>query len=426
MKNIKHSKVWQTNNYSYSKILYYIIPILFLVFAIYNIVPDQDIVIKTTTSFFVIFILLFSLWLWLYNFNKKILTNNHIKTYNIITILTNIVFLLLTLVYHPYVFLFIIFMILSILLHEVWHLIFFTLNKVKIVEFSIWFWEKITWFKWKWIEWNIRNIFLGGFVRPIDDTITEIKELWNTTKTDNKIVLSDILQKYNLKKENLYITKRFWQKFLILTWWVLMNLILSIIFLFSAMHITNTNSIKELTHKQIEGINKLSTEYNTNKDIYKYLNKKVWNSMWLWKKTSNTNTNTVYNTIYEINKWLLLTLYSLDYAIHNPDVFMQFKSIVWIWKDIGMQEKYDLMNLYMLFLICALVNISLFVVNLLPLPALDGWQLFKELIWHIIKKFNEAYYYNFAYSKTMFWIEMLSFYWLTLFWIIIILKDIIT
>jgi len=334
-----------------------------------------------------------------------------------------------------YVFLFVIGLVLSILLHEFWHLLFAKLAWVEVVEFSIGFWEKIAWFKWRWIEWNLRNILLGGFVRFIDDYIKEFqnikkyKKLYHTNNTEK--VVEMIMRNYTVSINKLYIAKKYWQKFLILTWWVLMNLMLAVLCLIPVkLNLFHVSSNETLTKKQITGLTKIYKE-NSDKELdnfRNYIKSQVPHTIWLG--TAKTSDFKDINVLSELGKWIAITYYSFKYSFVHPEIFKYFQSIIGLWKNISLQEKYNLMNLYILLFILALVNISLFFVNILPLPALDGGVLFKETVASVINKitslFNKRIYYDIVFHKYIVYSEFVSFYVLTLFWIVMIIKDLIS
>jgi len=314
-----------------------------------------------------------------YVYKKKETKNEQLlNIYKKLTLFTFILFFIITAFVSPFLFAFILIMFISILWHEWWHALFMKLFWVKLVDFSIWFWQPIFTKKiWK-IEFNIRNILLWGYVKPIDDKIT--KDLWKLK--ENSDYINEIEKKYNIKKSELYLSKKLWQKILILIWWVLFNLTFAILSIWMFIHLIwgwQQHNL-HLTKSQKVFLHNQRVKNKGDKKILSYIMKKMPPTIWL--HTRKLSGNLINNTVYETKNAMLLTFYSMDYAVHHPSAFLHFKSFVWIWKDIYKLENHNLMNWKILLMVIALINISLFLINITPLPALDWWQIIKELIAH--------------------------------------------
>jgi len=362
-------------------------------------------------------LLLITLLFFLYHFYLQVKNyeKRNIKFIKLLKFLTlfNIFFIgVILYLYNFYVFLFVIIVIISIMLHELGHMLLMLLNGVKVSEFSIGFWWEIFSFKFKWIKFSFRNILLWWFVKPIDEDIKEIKQI----KEDSKI-LDKILKKYKIRKEQLYIFKSFPQKISILVAGVLMNLLIAATALFIWQQI-KINSQKTLTKKQLEYIQKINKQEKEIKPMLKYVKSKVPNSIWIWNNKAKNS------SLEELKNAIKITWYSLVYSIQHPIYFFRFKSLLGIWKDIYWMEQVHLMNIKILLLITTLINISLFLINIMPFPALDGWQIIKELIWYFTIKFwTEEWYIRYIYSTPVIFIEYLWFAILTWYIIILIVKD---
>ncbi len=255
--------------------------------------------------------------------------------------------------------------------------------------------------------------------------------------------LDTIAKKYWIAKNQFYMTKPLKQKFWILVGWVLMNIILAYTMLLGSIWYmkqtylqnhkkqtvnTQTKQVK-FTPEQMKLIKKQIKEEKEMKEVREYLEKKVGPTIWLWTKKFKENDNIYLEWIKEIWKWIELTYYSLNYSLKHPEYFNKFQSVVWIWKVVWEQEKVGFMNIYILLFIGALVNISLFFLNMLPIPALDGWVLLKEIIAHSISKIwkdEEQLYYRVVLSWFINDLEYAGFILLTWYWVYLILKDIFT
>ena len=367
-----------------------------------------------------------------YNIIKKREKNNDIfyKWYKKVTLLDLFFFLIISLVYTPFLFIFIMVMFISILWHEAWHALFMKIFWVKLVDFSIWFWAPIYSKKFKNITFNIRNILLGGYVKPIDDEIVnDLKKI----KNDNKY-MDTIIKKHNIKKSELYLSKRLRQKIIILSWWVMFNLFFAIISLFLLINIlwNKQYNEKQLTKQQKTFVAQERKKNIKERWVYLYMLKEMPPTIWLHTRSIKNADNILSNTIYETKNAVLLTIYSISYAIHNPSAFMQFKSFVWIGKTIYKLEEHNLMNVKILLMLIVLINISLFLINITPLPALDWGQIIKELIAHSARKImddkeeNGNIYNKIIFSKYIIFSEYIMFSIIFVYMIALVLKDIFT
>jgi len=417
-----------------NKMLLYFLPIVAYYCAVLNISNNSFIIITAMTSIAIAIVVIFiNLYYNIFYKSKEekeeLYWENALK---LASVLINIAFFVSIFEYSFYAGLLVIWLILSILLHEAWHFFFATRNWVKISKFSVGFWLPIIEFKFKWIKWRFSNLLFGGYVEFKDEEV--LKDIkW---KKDFKEI-EKIVESRWLKIKDLYLFKKLKQKLPILFWWVLVNLLIAYFSLMWFLMYSMYNShyiwwqAPKLTEKQrqylIKEMKKNKTE---NQNIISYLKEKVGKTIWLWTKKINWNSLAiVWEAWKELYKWIELTYYSLIYSTTHPKYFTKFQSVVWVGKTVAKQDKEGFMNYGILLIIIAIVNISLFVINLLPIPAVDWWQIIKEIIAHslvIWKKIPEKYiiYMSIALSKTVEYIEYSWFAIITIYWLYLVFKDI--
>lgn len=409
-----------------NKILMYLIPVIAYYYAIIYISNNSIILIATYIS--IVMIILYTiidyiriillkknnlLWEWVYKF---------------FSVIINIAFFWTIFNYSLFAGWLVVWMILSILLHEAGHFYFAIKNWVKISKFSVWFWQPIIEFKYKWIKWRFSNLLFWWYVEFKDEEVlNDIK--WKKYFWEIK----NIVEKKWLKINQLYIFKKLKQKLPILFWWVFVNFLIAYFCLiwFFVYYIQNHNDIKHqtLTKQQKQYLIKQYKKEKQDKGLTTYLKKEVGKTIWLGNQKINKNWLVPLEAWKEVFKWIELTYYSLIYATTHPKYFTKFQSVVWVWKTVAKQDRMWFMNLWILFLILSIINISLFVINLLPIPAVDWWQIVKEIIAHWLtfyKKKPQRYisYMNIALSWVVNVFEYTWFWIITLFWLYLVYKDI--
>jgi len=114
-----------------------------------------------------------------------------------------------------YILIWILSFLILIILHEAWHFFFAKKFWVKVYEFWLWLPPKIkTLYKDKsWTEYTLNALPLWWFIRP----------KWEDFKSDSEIYDKDSFH-----------SKPFWQKLIILLWWVIANLIIAFLLFFIA------------------------------------------------------------------------------------------------------------------------------------------------------------------------------------------------
>lgn len=114
-----------------------------------------------------------------------------------------------------YILIWILWFLILIILHEFWHFIASRKCWVKVYEFWVWIPPKIkTLYKdKKWTEYTLNALPLWGFIRP----------KWEDISKDSEI-----------NDKDSFHSKPFWQKLIILSAWVIMNLLIAFILFFIA------------------------------------------------------------------------------------------------------------------------------------------------------------------------------------------------
>lgn len=411
------------------KLMTYFLPLVIFWYGI-NALTKNSFIILTSAAF--LFASIIVVFINLFKFIKswgKLEELSWKFVLQISNLVLNIFILYLLFKVSIYVWAFVLLITVSILLHEVWHFIMAIKSWVKIREFSIWFWQPLFTIKCCWIDWKFQNILAWWYVAFIDDKIlSDAAE--NNIDINNKRELEKYLKEKNIDKNSLYLYKNFLQKIGMLLWWVLMNfliLYLSIVAFFSLSLGNKIVNKNQLTETQKEYIMKEKKELNKNKDIFNYLNKKVWETIWLntanydFRKLSfveklKTAAEEAYNAI-------AITYYSLVYTLTHPWYFLKFQSAIWVWKYVKSMDDIGFMNWQILIAIIALINASLFVFNLLPIPALDWWQIVKEILAYIFSLWNREKYLNFVLSSYIWYVEFVWFRIILIFWIVIAIRD---
>lgn len=413
-----------------NKILMYLLPIIAYYYAIIHISNNTIILLATYIS--IIMVILYTIidYIRIIIFKKTNLFSEGV--YKFFSVIINIAFFYSIFEYSMYAGLLIIWMILSILLHEAGHFYFAVKNWVAISKFSVWFWQPILEFNYKWIKWRFSNLLFGWYVEFKDEEV--LKDIkWKKHFGEIKQIIKDKWLKVN----QLYIFKKLNQKLPILFWWVFMNLLIayfSLIWFF--IYEVNQNTIihkqgyhHQLTKQQKQYIIKQEKEQKKDKDLMNYLKQKVWKTIWLWTKKINNKDEIWLSAWLEVVKWIEVTYYSLIYAINHPEYFTKFQSVVWVWKTVAKQDKIGFMNWGILLLIISIINISLFVINLLPIPAVDWWQVVKEIITHslILWKKKPQWYISYIKIALSWFINILEYSWfwiITLYGLFLVYKDI--
>lgn len=110
-----------------------------------------------------------------------------------------------------YIVLWILWFLLLVILHELWHFIAARKFWVKVYEFGIWIPPKIkTLYKdKKWTEYTLNALPIWGFIRPKWEDLSSEKEIYDPDS---------------------FHSKKLWQKIIILLGWVFMNLVIAFIF----------------------------------------------------------------------------------------------------------------------------------------------------------------------------------------------------
>ncbi len=116
-----------------------------------------------------------------------------------------------------YIILWILWFLILIILHEYWHFIASRKFWVKVHEFWLWIPPKVkTLYKdKKWTEYTLNALPLWWFIRP----------KWEDLSLDSEIYDKDSMH-----------SKPFWQKFIILSAWVIMNLIIAFVIFVAAFY----------------------------------------------------------------------------------------------------------------------------------------------------------------------------------------------
>ena len=315
--------------------------------------------------------------------------------------------------------------------HELGHFLFAKLFKVKVNIFSIGFGKAIIKKKIGETEYRFSIFPLGGYV---------------LMKGENQFINSNEID----ISQNSYANKKPWQKILILFGGPLFNFILAfILFIFLGLSgieilapvvgsiVENSPASKYNIQKQDKIIKINETEIKDWKDIFPNLqqnnngkidivilrnNQKIFLNIQLDKNPKNntwflgitpdvTKLNIVkYNFLeavqfgYDsVTKFTLLLIDGVKQLITNTIGLNQLGGFISI---IDYTSKASEIGLNSLFFMLAFLSINLAVLNLLPIPALDGGQIIL-VVYEIIrgKQANEKiYYYLIAFS----WIFLIS------------------
>lgn len=344
--------------------VYFVLSYTFCLLIYLSLIINNNLILDIL---FILNIFLYSFLLILYLKINKSLAWKLLKIYGILAIILFVLNI-------PILAIFWLVLFLSIFLHELGHLFFLLIFKVKTNSFNIWFWQIIKKIKIKNIHFNIRLIPLWWFVDFED------------------------------KK---YLKLSLYKKILINLGWIIANFLLVIIWFLWLYFITDFQKLPETNKKLIFQIE--NCYFNPNNDYKNY---------------------PIYKKLYVDTKNIFIIYFKwINYIIQNKEI-KEINSIVGASNNVyKLQKKIKnisikkIMAMFFIFLI--LINSSLIILNILPIPWLDGYHVVKNiLIWFISLIFQKPSYIILDKTQKIFFIiESLWLYFLSFLWFILILLD---
>jgi len=317
----------------------------------------------------------------------------------------------------------------AILFHEFGHFIVAKLSGIKVYKFSLGFGPKLTGFLWRGTEYTICLFPFGGYIKMAGE---------DANKTDENMVDSDNTEREKISEKERFDKKPFLTRIAVIINGPVMNIFLAIIllaivyFFSGTLQITNTISevltnspaekaglisgdsiiaINSIEIKNAEEISKIINENREQEILLKVMRK---------NKTIETIIRPQYNSEHDramigITLEVLTKKLSLTESI-KKSVITAYEIITLIGKGFkeiflgnmpielagplgiaqmaGEAAKIGFMNLLFF---SAMINIFLGIINLFPIPILDGGQILLIVIEKIKGEPLKPEYINFLY-----------------------------
>jgi len=373
-----------------------------------------------------------------------------------------------------YIIIWILWFLILIILHELWHFIASRMCWVKVYEFWLWIPPKIkTLYKdKKWTEYTLNALPLWWFIRP----------KWEDLSKDSEIYDKDSFH-----------SKPVWQKFIILSAWVIMNLIIAfVIFVLAFWHgikpiivipdssnnftaesylFPTTSFAKKVwyitwnTTKQlkVEWILKTKKTLSSQIDIQTWdiiktinlknidtsnvgiiLKKNIWKkvNIWILRKNKKIHftakcpedscllwiyfnsdrkiqadkmnfTESIFWSLHEIKAQTILTfewLWLLYHKLTHWQVKQAMQKLSWPVGAVAIWKYILKIWIWEYIAFIWAISFALAIFNILPIPALDGWRILTTAIMHLFK-LNPKKYLVIENYITIFFFAILMIIW---------------
>lgn len=373
-----------------------------------------------------------------------------------------------------YIIYWILWFVVLILLHELWHFLACRVFWVKVEEFGIWIPPKLKTIHKdkKWTEYTLNLLPLWGFIRP----------KWEDLNDESQIYDKDSLH-----------SQAFWKKFVILIAWVLMNLLIAFLIFFwtflfwikpiliipdaaykftAESYLFPTNSfakkvwyIQEQEPKPIkvdailqwdetlaskigiqtwDKILSINNQAINTNNIWTTLKGQIWkefelkiernqklinvsascpeDSCLLWiqysawrdlKKLNMSASQAFFASLNEIKAQTILTFEWLNLLYKKISSWQAKEAVDKLsWPVAAVAVSWYVLQLGILEYIAFfwMISLALAIFNVLPIPALDWWRIFTTAIMHIFR-LNPKKYLTIEWYIAVFFFTLLMFLW---------------